>query len=94
MVLNHLGFGVEIETCVRPKYGEEARVGKARAQIEREHHQWFGGYLNNQYGLPAVGNGTHQKYPPDNNYSRWWITFDASIAKLHDHSTSYILLTC
>ena len=83
MVLDHLGFGVEIETCLRAKYGQEARVGKKREQIEGEYYQWFGGYLINQYGLAARGNASHQKYPPD--YSQWWITFDNSIITPQNH---------
>jgi hypothetical protein len=86
MVLRHLGFGVEIETCLHAKYGQEARVGKPREQIEREHYQWFGGYLTNQYGLAACGDANHQKYPPD--YGQWWITFDNSIETFQDPDIS------
>jgi len=85
MTLNDIGFGVEIETCLLPKYGHDARVGKGREQIQREHYQWFGGYLTNQYGLPARGNVTTKKHPPGDDYTQWWITFDNSIASFQDH---------
>jgi len=84
MVLNHLGFGVEIETYVQPTYAPETRRGKAPRRIEKEHYQWFAGYLTNQYALPALGNNnSDHKYP--HAYDRWWITFDRSLQTTETH---------
>lgn len=84
MAPSRLVFGVELEMALKPIYGAAERAGKGKMQIEREHYQWFAGYLTNQYNLPALGNATSHKYPP--GYTKWWITFDRSIATSNDHS--------
>jgi len=89
MVLDHLGFGVEIETYLQPKYAPETRRGKAPGRIEKEHYQWFVGYLTNQYALPALGNNSDDKYP--HAFDRWWITFDRSLRTTETHRQNGII---
>jgi hypothetical protein len=70
-MVNAIGFGVEIETSVKPKTnGWEDKIW---------HFNNFAEKLRSEYGLKVYPSPSGRKKPPDSNYDKWWITSDASI---------------
>lgn len=69
MAPSKIGFGIEIETSVKPYDNQWWDSGS--------HFSYLAKTLELLYGIPAVGNRTSAKYP--SNYDKWWITADSSI---------------
>ena len=72
-----IGFGVEIETAVKPNQNRELS--------STSHYANFAKILKQDYNLDAVGNHTSYKYP--RRYDKWWITADTSIDSSDGFST-------
>lgn len=78
MAPNYVGFGVEIETSVKPVENRTWSPG--------QHFEHFAETLEDSHGLEAIGNRLNTfKYP--DNYEKWWITGDSSIRTSYNFST-------